>query len=83
MVDNVLFSQWSTLLGGGVGRVTNHPVAGHRADRDGLFEFSIDDPELEVRLGRDDMVCLTDTRKRSREKNNNRADQYRSKQYEC
>lgn len=64
MVDNVFSSQWSTLMGEGGGGVTNHSVVGHRADKDGLFEFSVDDPELEVRLGREDMVWLTDTRKR-------------------
>ena len=56
MVDNVFSSQWSTLMGEGVGGVTNHSVVGHRADSDGLLEFSVDDPELEVRLGREDMV---------------------------
>jgi len=43
-------------MGEGVGGVTNHSVVGHRADSDGLLEFSVDDPELEVRLGREDMV---------------------------
>lgn len=83
MVDSVLSSQWSTLVGGGVRRVTNHSVVGFRADRDWLLEFSVDDPELEVRPGREDMVWLIDTRKRQKDKNDNRADQYRSKQYEC